>query len=193
MFVPAEHKSAAATRRRKFGSCLFHFDPVTVDQSMGSNLKLTHERQRDTPGFQQGLQTAIVITGYEHNFSSAAKVVAKAKQFVRQRSHIDRVVHNIPQYDRADWSVNVDQAAQSINRINLPAKGDKIAGAPMSPGVAEMQVGNDQDTLVSQPHCPAGIENDARNDFTRLMILGTAAHSTTDGRDAPAFQMGLPP
>ena len=129
----------------------------------------------------------------EDKLGALAVIVAQALELRGQWLQVDGVVNDIAKQNGPDGRIGVDQYSQSIKRIDTPAHWDEIPGVAEGPRVPKVKVSNDQDAFGREPNSPPRVEDDAGNDFTRLMIVWTAIHSTTDGRDAPAFQMGLQP
>ena len=193
VLVAAQDESTAVMRGGEFRASCCRFRAIAVHESMRADLVFAIHRKGQGHAIQQLAKAAIVVSRNEDDFRNRSHLRVKAAHLYFERFNVDGVVYHVTEEDDALTWIGSSYQCESIEWICVAAEWQKVTSAAVRPGVTEMGIGDEDCARFREPHRASRIQHDARCDFKALRSHRTAVHSTTDGRVAPAWQMGLRP
>ena len=111
------------------------------------------------------VEFAIVIAGEEDELAFAVGNRKKRAQFVEERGDWERAVNDVAEEDDAFGLVVGNERGDAIEGIVFWGDGHELALRAMGPGVAQMQIGDGEQTMFAKVNGPASVENDAEKKF----------------------------
>ena len=114
------------------------------------------------------VKLAIVVAREEDEFAFAVGNCRKRAKFVEERGHWERAMNDVAEQDDAFGLVVGDQSGETFEGVIFRRDGHELALGAMGPGVAQMQIGDGEETMFAKVDGAAGVEHDAEEEFERL-------------------------